>query len=56
MSLFESFVTQGNERADELAKDEAIWDGGEMAQIRASTVKLERGPSFPLLGGGVARV
>ena len=37
MTLFEKCVTGGNERADELAKDGAMLDGGEMAQISAST-------------------
>ena len=35
-------VTEGNERADELATDGAVLDGGDMAQIRASTVHQER--------------
>ena len=42
MTLFEGFVTEGNERADELAKDGAMLDGGEMAQKRASTVQQRR--------------
>ena len=42
MKLFERFVTEGNERADELAKDGAMLDGGEMAQKRASTVQQGR--------------
>ena len=33
MALFETFVAEGNEKADELAKDGAMLDGGEMAQI-----------------------
>ena len=32
----------GNEKADELAKDGALMDGGGKAQIRASTVHQER--------------
>ena len=35
MSLFENFITEGNEKADELAKQGAVMDGGEMAQVRA---------------------
>ena len=39
VTLFEHFVTNGNEGADEMAKVEALLDGGDMAQIRASTVQ-----------------
>ena len=39
MSLFERFVAGVNEKADELAKGEAMLDRGEMAQIRASTIQ-----------------
>ena len=42
MSLFEKFVTEGNANADEVAKDGAMLDGGEVAQIRASTVQQRR--------------
>ena len=42
MRLFERFVTEGNERVDKRAKDGAMLDGGEMAQIRASTVQHKR--------------
>ena len=35
-------VTEGNERADELARDGAMLDGRDMAQIRASTVQQRR--------------
>ena len=42
MKLFERCVTEGNERADEFAKDGAMLDGGEMAQKRASTVQQRR--------------
>ena len=35
-------VTDGNERADELATDGAVLDGEDTAQIRASTVHQER--------------
>ena len=42
MSLFEHFVAEGSEKADELAKDEAMLDRGEMAQIRVSTFQVRR--------------
>ena len=42
MSFFEQFVTEGNEKADELATNEVIMDGGDMAQIRASTGQQNR--------------
>ena len=38
MSHFEKFVTDGNEKADELAKAGAILDQGFMAEMRAKTV------------------
>ena len=41
VTLFEHFVTDGNEGADEMAKVEAMLDGGDMEQIRASTVQAE---------------
>ena len=41
MTLFETIVTEGSEKADELAKDVAMMDGGEMAQIRASAVQQQ---------------
>ena len=37
-----SLVTKGNEKADELAKDGVMMDGGVMAQIRASTVQQKK--------------
>ena len=43
MSLFEKFITDGNEKADEPAKEGAMLDGGDMAQIRASTVPQKSG-------------
>ena len=43
MSHFEKFVTEGNEKADELAKEGAMWDSGFLAQARASTIQQERG-------------
>ena len=39
MSLLETCVTEGNETGDEVEKDGAMLDGGEMAQIRASAVQ-----------------
>ena len=39
MTQFESFVTDGNEKADELAKAGAMLDEGFMAQARAKTVQ-----------------
>ena len=42
MVLFDRLVTEGNERADELARDGALLDGGDVAQIRASTVQQRR--------------
>ena len=38
MSLFELFVTDGSERTDEKAKDDAMLDGEEMAQTRGIAV------------------
>ena len=35
MTQFERFVTEGNEKADELAKAGAIMDEGFMAEVRA---------------------
>ena len=42
MSHFEKFVTEGNEKADELAQEGALLDEGVMAQVRAKTVQQER--------------
>ena len=42
MSNFEKFVTEGNEKADELAKVGAMLDEGFMAEMRAKTVQQER--------------
>ena len=42
MTLFKRYVAQGNDRADGLAKDGALLDGGEMAQIRDNTVQRRR--------------
>ena len=42
MSHFGKFVTEGNEKADELAKAGAMLDEGFMAEARAKTVHQER--------------
>ena len=42
MTHSEKFVTDGNEKADELAKKGAMLDEGFMAQTRATTVQQER--------------
>ena len=42
MSHFEKFVTEGNEKADELAKEGAMLDEGFMAEARARTMQQER--------------
>ena len=43
MSHFEKkFVTEGNEKADELAKEGAMLDGDFVAETRAKTVQQER--------------
>ena len=42
MSLLAKFITEDNEKADELAKERAMLDGRDMAQVRASTIQQER--------------
>ena len=42
MSHLEKFVTEGNEKADELAKEGAMLDEGFMAEARAKTMQQER--------------
>ena len=42
MTHFEKFVTDGNEKADELAGEGAMLDEGFMAQKRAKTAQQER--------------
>ena len=42
MSLFDKFVTEGNEKADDLAKAGATMDEGFMAEARAGTMQQER--------------
>ena len=39
---FERFVTDGSEKADELAKAGEMWDEGFMAQVRPKTSRQER--------------
>ena len=65
MSQFERFVTEGNEKGDELAKAEAMLDEGFMAEARASTMRQEkRGGAcgiavcgqLPLFGGTMERL
>ena len=41
MSHFEKFNTDGNEKADELAKARAMLDDGFMAETRAKTIQQE---------------
>ena len=40
MSHFEKYITDGNEKADEL--EGAMWDEGLTSQARADTVQQER--------------
>ena len=64
MSQFEKFVTDGNEKADQLAKAGAMLDEGFMAQARAKTVQQEREEvksfaicsQLSLSGGGMERL
>ena len=42
MTLLENLITEGNGKADELAKAGALLDEGIMAQARASTIQQER--------------
>ena len=61
MSHFDRFVTEGNEKADELTKEGAMMDGCYMAEVRAKKVQQERRgkcsiavrSQFSLLGGGM---
>ena len=41
-SLFDNFVTEGNEKADEVAKEGAVIYEGFVAEARAATVEQER--------------
>ena len=64
MSHFEKFVTEGTEKADELAKAGAMLDEGLMAEARATTMQQEReemyalqfAASFSPFGGGIERL
>ena len=52
MTKIERFVTEGNEKADELAKAGAMLDEGFVAEARAETMRKERGGvcSFAVCG------
>ena len=39
MSLFENFIIERNEKADEVAKDGSMMDGGGVEQNRTSTMQ-----------------
>ena len=41
-SQFEMFVTEGNDKADELANAGAMLDEGKIAEVRAKTMQQER--------------
>ena len=64
VTKFERFVTEGNEKADELAKAGAMMDEGFLEEARAETVKQERGGvcgfavcgELPLFSGGMERL
>ena len=49
MSQFEKFITEGNQKADELAKAGAMLDEGFMAEARAETLQQEREEVFVAL-------
>ena len=42
MSPFDKFITEDNAKADEPAKEGAMLDGGDVAQVRASTIQHGR--------------
>ena len=46
MTRIERVVTEGNEKADELAKAGAMQDEGFAAEVRAVTMKQERGKVY----------
>ena len=52
MSHFEKFVTEGNEKADDLAKAVAMLDEGFMAQARAETMQQDREEVYAALQKG----
>ena len=43
MTKFERFVTEGNEKADELAKEGALLDEGFLEEVRAETMRSRKG-------------
>ena len=49
MSQLEIFVTEGNDKADELAKAGAMLDEGFMAEARAETMQQERDEVYAAL-------
>ena len=49
MTQFERFVTEGDEKADELAKEGATMDEGFKAEVRAVTLKQEREEVYVVL-------
>ena len=49
MSLLERFIAEGNEKAEKLAKEGAMIDEGDMAQVRAITVQQERDEVYAAL-------
>ena len=53
LSHFEKFVTEGNEKVDELAKAGAMLDEGFMADARAKTTQQEREEVYAALVYGV---
>ena len=52
MSHFEKFVTEGNEKADDLAKAGAMLDEGFMVQARAETMQQDREEVYAALQKG----
>ena len=54
MSLFVRFIVEGNEKADELAKEGAMMDVGVMAQVRAIKVQQEREHVYATLQDGIS--
>ena len=52
MSHSEKFVTEGNEKADDLAKAVAMLDEGFMAQARAETMQQDREEVYAALQYG----
>ena len=46
LSLFEKLITEDNVKADELAKERTMLDGGDVAQVRSIPIQLEREQGF----------